>query len=552
MAQGYQGTTLLPLLMARVLEAKASGGDPTEPSHHVPDTRHRHHHHNPRPHAHIVKPTQEDGMTTHNSSFLSSITTISINNVSDSTTTDNNTGDYYDYYQDDGLTPEATAAIHWIFIILSAAVLVVGLMGNALVWFAVWRNPRMRSATNIFLVNLAVADFLVILICLPPTMTEDITGIWYLGPEMCKLVKCLQKVSVFVSVLTLTAIALERWMAICEPLMFRQTSVRAKRAIAVVWLLSLSSAVPDAISLDIIPVSETARMCGPTWSEEAETFHLWAIFVIFYLVPLCIMTFTYVKVALCLWRSNFTDDDDGRTSVPRAQMILRRKKAKMLIMVVAMFAVCYLPVYVLFIFRYTGILDYFPPESIKPLFLSSHWLCYFNSALNPTIYNFMSCNFRREFRIACHICCRRSSTHSSIYEAMRLREMSKRHLRNDNRTSGHATNDNSCTLQTQTLLLGPSASSYSLLSGQRHDSDPNLSMAPPACTGCNNSGGGASCSRNCGGGYSGCSNANGGLYPNGGQGNDATSPVQERQRSPGGSRKMRVVVLQRNHKAISS
>ncbi|XP_059145001.1 orexin/Hypocretin receptor type 1-like [Physella acuta] len=47
----------------------------------------------------------------------------------------------------------------------------------------------------------------------------------------------------------------------------------------------------------------------------------------------------------------------------------------------------------------------------------SHWLCYFNSAVNPTIYNFMSCNFRREFRIACHICCRRGSTQNTIYEA---------------------------------------------------------------------------------------------------------------------------------------
>ncbi|KAH9499876.1 hypothetical protein Btru_076813 [Bulinus truncatus] len=82
--------------------------------------------------------------------------------------------------------------INWIFIAFSCVVLVIGLLGNCLVWFAVWRNPRMRSATNIFLVNLAVADFLVILICLPPTVAEDITGNWYLGREMCKIVKCLQ------------------------------------------------------------------------------------------------------------------------------------------------------------------------------------------------------------------------------------------------------------------------------------------------------------------------------------------------------------------------
>lgn len=125
-----------------------------------------------------------------------------------------------------------------------------------------------------------------------------------------------QKVSVLVSVLTLTAISIERWMAICRPLMFRQTSVRAKRAIAIVWTISLASAVPDAISLDLTPVSlhpsESALFCVPSWPEEVETIHLWIIFVVFYIVPLCIMTFTYVKVALCLWQSGLVDENDGK------------------------------------------------------------------------------------------------------------------------------------------------------------------------------------------------------------------------------------------------
>lgn len=98
----------------------------------------------------------------------------------------------YDSVEDDLFHSDIGIFTICLFIILSAIVLVIGLVGNCLVCFAVWRNPRMRSATNIFLVNLAVADFLVILICLPPTMTEDITGIWYLGKEMCKIVKCLQ------------------------------------------------------------------------------------------------------------------------------------------------------------------------------------------------------------------------------------------------------------------------------------------------------------------------------------------------------------------------
>lgn len=46
----------------------------------------------------------------------------------------------------------------------------------------------MRTVTNIFIVNLAVADFLVILFCLPPTVVWDVTMTWYFGETMCKVV----------------------------------------------------------------------------------------------------------------------------------------------------------------------------------------------------------------------------------------------------------------------------------------------------------------------------------------------------------------------------
>lgn len=77
-------------------------------------------------------------------------------------------------------------------IILSVLVFFVGLIGNFLVCLAVRRNHHMRTVTNIFIVNLAVADFMVILICLPSTLLVDITETWFLGRVMCKLVQILQ------------------------------------------------------------------------------------------------------------------------------------------------------------------------------------------------------------------------------------------------------------------------------------------------------------------------------------------------------------------------
>ena len=80
----------------------------------------------------------------------------------------------------------------WAIIGFYALVFIVGLMGNSLVCFAVWRNHHMRTVTNLFIVNLATADLLVILLCLPPTVLEDVTETWYMGNIMCKVVKYAQ------------------------------------------------------------------------------------------------------------------------------------------------------------------------------------------------------------------------------------------------------------------------------------------------------------------------------------------------------------------------
>ncbi|KAL1454870.1 hypothetical protein WDU94_009001 [Cyamophila willieti] len=46
----------------------------------------------------------------------------------------------------------------------------------------------MRTVTNYYIVNLAVADFLVILICLPPTVVWDVTETWFMGLVLCRVV----------------------------------------------------------------------------------------------------------------------------------------------------------------------------------------------------------------------------------------------------------------------------------------------------------------------------------------------------------------------------
>ncbi|GAB0095139.1 G protein-coupled receptor, rhodopsin-like [Sergentomyia squamirostris] len=83
----------------------------------------------------------------------------------------------------------------WILIFSHSIVFLMGLVGNALVCIAVYTNHSMRTVTNIFIVNLAVADFFVILFCLPPTVVWDVTETWFMGKTMCKIVLYFQEIN---------------------------------------------------------------------------------------------------------------------------------------------------------------------------------------------------------------------------------------------------------------------------------------------------------------------------------------------------------------------
>ena len=91
--------------------------------------------------------------------------------------------------------------------------IVLGAAGNSLVMMAVIRNPAMRTARNVFIINLAASDLFLCLATTPLTVVELLTQYWPLGnsPLLCKMVGTLQATSIFVSVISITAIALDRY-----------------------------------------------------------------------------------------------------------------------------------------------------------------------------------------------------------------------------------------------------------------------------------------------------------------------------------------------------
>lgn len=89
------------------------------------------------------------------------------------------------------IQPVLTPGVLAVTTIAYGIIFFFGVTGNALVAIVIWQNADMRSSTNYFLVNLSIADLMVILVCLPPSMLELYFPDWMLGKFMCKYNLCL-------------------------------------------------------------------------------------------------------------------------------------------------------------------------------------------------------------------------------------------------------------------------------------------------------------------------------------------------------------------------
>ena len=131
--------------------------------------------------------------------------------------------------------------------ILKSLLIAAGSFGNLLVLSAVARQPLLRTVRNAFIINLAVSDLLLCLVTTPLTLIEILNNHWPFGDSVitCKASGGLQSVSVFVSTLSITAIALDRYQLIVYPT--RNNGLKkigAATGLLIIWVLGFLFASP--------------------------------------------------------------------------------------------------------------------------------------------------------------------------------------------------------------------------------------------------------------------------------------------------------------------
>lgn len=138
---------------------------------------------------------------------------------------------------------------------------ITGFLGNTLVIFVVLMNPQMRSTTNMLIINLAIADLLFVVFCVPFTAIDYVATEWPLGNAWCKIVQYLIIVTALASIYTLVLMSLDRFLAVVYPISSRslRNERNAMKAITILWLLILSSSIPVIFAHGVVVSRETKR-----------------------------------------------------------------------------------------------------------------------------------------------------------------------------------------------------------------------------------------------------------------------------------------------------
>uniref|UniRef100_A0A8U7NC69 Bombesin receptor subtype 3 n=1 Tax=Corvus moneduloides TaxID=1196302 RepID=A0A8U7NC69_CORMO len=258
-----------------------------------------------------------------------------------------------------------------------AVIISVGLLGNAILIKVFFKIKSMQTVPNIFITN----------------ATRYIVDTWLFGRIGCKLLSFIQLTSVGVSVFTLTVLSADRYRAIVKPLELQTSDALLKTCCKAgcVWIVSMIFAIPEAVFSDLYSFRNpeknvTFEACAPYPVSEKilQEAHSLVCFLVFYIVPLAVISVYYFLIARTLYKStsNMPAEEHGhahkQVKLPRTVLVL-----------VALFALCWLPNHILYLYR-----SFTYHTSVDASHLSSYTIL----CVNPFALYWLSKSFRQHFK----------------------------------------------------------------------------------------------------------------------------------------------------------
>ncbi|CAF1456640.1 unnamed protein product [Adineta steineri] len=323
-----------------------------------------------------------------------------------------------------------------------------GLAGNFCTCITIWKSRDMHTPTNFYLFSLAVSDLLLISLGLSVEMYNIYESWpWIFGETFCVFRTVVLEIVTSASILTVLCFTIERYLAICFPIISQKVLGglnRALKMIMIVWFLSFLLAVPYTFTAGVFVSVKNevrnvtveildSRICAirPEYWEPM-LYYMAVTTVLVFLIPIFVITVLYVLMGITLYKASHrpSNSNEGKkhehvilhhhrhqqfwlrqntASIIKSRPMRNSRRAilKMLVAVVIAFFICWAPFHTQRITAFvTRLLDKANKNITSDaatkfqeiLFFASGILYYLSATVNPLLYNIMSRRYRNSFK----------------------------------------------------------------------------------------------------------------------------------------------------------
>uniref|UniRef100_A0A3P9IST3 G-protein coupled receptors family 1 profile domain-containing protein n=1 Tax=Oryzias latipes TaxID=8090 RepID=A0A3P9IST3_ORYLA len=280
--------------------------------------------------------------------------------------------------------PSVICVILYFFLALLS---VITVCGNLLVIISIAYFKQLHTPTHSLILSLAVADLLVGIVVFPLSMAFSLSSCLFYEGLLCKVRESFDVTLSTCSIMNLCCISVDRYFAVCQPLMYR-TKINQR---VVVVMIVVSWGVSVLVGIGVIIAGFNNTRCEDYCLINVFIVNITGTVLSFYF-PVIIMLCIYLKIFLVAQRQARSIQMAAKCAAAVSKM--ERKSTKTLATVLGVFLCCWTPFFLCITF-----LPFTSSPIPVPVIETLNWLALSNSTLNPFIYAFYYRWFRSAFKM---------------------------------------------------------------------------------------------------------------------------------------------------------
>ncbi|KAM6951501.1 melanopsin-A-like [Aplochiton taeniatus] len=250
------------------------------------------------------------------------------------------------------------------------AVGITGMLGNLLVMYAFCRSRSLRTPANMFIINLAVTDFLMCVTQTPIFFTTSMHKRWIFGEKGCELYAFCGALFGICSMITLMVIAVDRYVVITRPLasMGAMSRKRALVILAAAWAYSMGWSLPPFFGWSAYVPEGLLTSCSwdyMTFTPSVRSYTM-LLFTFVFFIPLFIIIACYCGMFRAIRRTTQAvgriNGEGCRDSVKKMhKMKSEWKMAKIALIVILLYVFSWAPYSCVALTAFAGYADMLTP-----------------------------------------------------------------------------------------------------------------------------------------------------------------------------------------------